>query len=328
MRALLAFLFALLSCWAGAHPFDVFLSDDDAFAAIAAEASSVQGSVLDLGTRTYQLERVHTLSSPDGYFALRGRGSGFWRQITMGPNAGLVFVDLKDARLEDIGIRAYPEKGKVAIKFVSNGSSGRVHLEHVMVQNFETGMLWEGPNGADLSNWTVEECHATQCGTGFKIVGVNALSPWRFVGCTVQQSAVGWDTTQGGSGVWWTQCGGSDVGLVWNVSGGYLGGIERAETERCGVVLRIGDFDKDCGQPSPYDFHATDLRDGAVIEVFKAGKVSIDVKNAKGSALVVRAANKNAKVQLELSQPTLKGTVSVLSKEGVVKVDGAVAFPK
>ena len=246
----------------------------------------------------------------------------------MGLAGGIVFVDVKDASIEDLGIRAYPDKGKVALRFVSNGSSGRVRLQHVMVQNFETGMLWEGPNGADLSNWTVEDSHAVQCGTGFKIVGVNALSPWRFVGCTVQQSAVGWDTTQGGSGIWWAQCGASDVGLVWNVSGGYLGGIERAETERCGVVLRIGDFDKDCGQPSPYDFHATDLRDGAVIEVFKAGKVALNVKNVKANLLTAKAANKNAKVPLELSLPTVKGTVSVLSKEGVVKVDGATMVPK
>lgn len=265
-----------------------------------------------------------------GYTCCRLRGSGYWAQHTFtGLGAAYRLVDFKDGSIKRIGLRS--QSGGEGFRFDSTHSTSRLVLEQVMAQGFDVGFVWEAFDGAAIDNIVLTNCHAPQCGTGFKVIGSNALSPWKYQVCTVSGTDKGFDHSQGGAGATWDHCGGSDVGTVWVLNGGFEHTITNAVTERAGTVLRIGTLE-DCGQPTPFYFHATQLRDtkGVAFEIYKAGKVTIDVQSSlpEDEPLVIHACNKNPNAPLEISLPGKKAQVVNLGSEGVVKVDGAIVLKK
>lgn len=279
------------------------------------------GETLDFGTTSWTFTRPQEIGSD--YFCAHFLFSGLWAQVTYaGPGTWLTLKNWKHGTVRNLGLRTF-DPSCSGVKFVCDGSSSQNLLENCKTEGFKVGIEWIG--GGDGCLYKVSNCHTPRCGSGFKWTGSNILSPMILELCTSSQSKRGFDAREGGSGIRYVSCGGSDTEELFVLNGGYLGQIVSAETERCKTVLRIGGDDAGgFGQPSGYKFHATDLRDGASFVVNKAGKVCIDVDNVKNTPLTITTCNKS-NLPLELSLPNVKGTVSNL--EGKVFLDGTMVLP-
>jgi len=331
MRAVVTLFVSLLTSLC--YPKDWFpdsylaTSDDDQVAQAAADAVKDHGC-LRLDSREWAFSKNLVLIPADGedVVSIKIVGKTLWRGVTWkGKGPWLTMVDPKDCVIESVGVNVLDPEGS-GWEFQAKGSAGRSSLRQCYVQGGQVAYLWkETSPGAGSDNWIVEQCQSNDAKVGFKVVGPNSLSPWLFNMCAATGAQIGFDLREGGAGVWMTQCGGSDTDVVFWINGGYLGKCVGAETERARVAFRIGgDGAAGYGQTSPYLFQATDLRDTkeAQAEVFKAGDVTLDIQNVKGTNRLVRVKNENQASPLTITSVGFKGLAVRNLGVGQVKTTG------
>lgn len=296
-------------------------TDDAWLAGQAARAILTPGYTVDFGTRLWTFT-VPVVVGAD-YLCLNLKGSGFWRQVGYAGPPGstwLTVVNLKDSSWENLGVRS-TVPGTDGIKLVSTGSSGRNRFQHVMAQGFGTGMLFDAPNGADISQNVFDLCQFTDCATGLKYRGGNALEPelrkCSGIGCETL-----FDFTEGGAGFTSHGSGGSQCGTVWAVDGGFPFQCSGGVSEGAKVVYRIGS-ELSAGQGATCSIDDVDHRSaGKIAEVWKAGvtKIHVQAHNGGGSDLVELYNKSNDVGYLECSGVTAKAMEGKWSVNGVAQV--------
>lgn len=236
------------------------------------------------------------------------------------------FKNLKDSSIGGVHLTVTDPEGW-GWEFASDGSSSRNQLYDLWGKGGRYFVHWTdlGTN-ADLSNWTVTNCHGEGNQTAFSIEGANAIAPWVFLSSTATNCVTGWDLTKGGSGVQALQCGGSNTGTLFQTAGGYGFTATGVVSELNGVVWKTGEVDG-FGQPTPQKLEIIEARGTkkAIAIIGKAGKVTIDLQTVFGPC-VVTAENRSDKTALDILCPNMLPAVSA---KGAVKVNGqnvAVAY--